>query len=940
VHATPSPVRVQLITAAAVLNLVIGTAYVGFGVWILTAGVEAINTLFQLKDQAAGAASANPDVAQAADVGAKGLAAVLAGMAGIAAGLFIACGLPHLLIGLGIFGRFGWARVLGILFGGLSLLGGIGMLTSAHGAAYPLIAGGVFVLNGLVSLFGLFGRGAYAAYYAPRTSPEPGAAGPDVPKTSSSAGVAWAVAVLALVGCGVLGVLYAKKSDRAPAADSNNPNAPKDPARQEELARPLHGAWTIDSAFRDPTIVAFQPQGKFLLRTGEDLITGKYEVGSGSRVSIEYDVPEAVYEAQKVAFALAKKAFDKQIADPDAKKEQPGGFSIRPVFTQVEPVRSVKESATFQVTNNKLALTYPKRTINYVRATELEEKDLLALADGRSAPAQPDPGKPNPPKPDPLSPAGKEGSEEAYGARLKAVMTAIEKGQVSRVRDLLVSSKLDINDRDENGETMLMRAVAAGQADIARYLIDEKKADFKVTDKQGNDLFLFAATRGRSRVLNGVLSPTNDGKCRLKNGNEDVYRGNQYIEYPYVPRERNDLGQTPWMAAAAKGHLDDLVFLRERTGAWTGVDKPDARDANGKTALDLAVADGHTAAAEFIRTGKVPDVAPKVEGKLPKEEPKKPGELLLLKAVRDGDTAALIDLLKRPDAAALLEDADDTGTTALMAAAQKGNVDMVAELCKALRNTKAGPVAAKDSAGKTALIHAAVSGYTEVCELLLIVAREGWEKKTLDWFEFYDHHDAAGKSALEYAEGGKHTDTVKALKDRFVSLCRVRVARDVSAPHPTALERAAKDGKLATVKRMLALGAPQSTDLVTRTNNRTPLMWASEKGHPAIVKVLLESFGGDNPARLREICNTTHDANEYKYTALHYAAQSGEYAVVRALLDPFGNDGPALKEYIERVCAGPVIGDASQLATAHPEVQALLGTYRKKAQENIKKKDK
>jgi ankyrin repeat protein len=281
---------------------------------------------------------------------------------------------------------------------------------------------------------------------------------------------------------------------------------------------------------------------------------------------------------------------------------------------------------------------------------------------------------------------------------------------------------------------------------------------------------------------------------------------------------------------------------------------------------------------------------------------------------------------------------------------------MVAELCKALRNTKAGPVAAKDSAGKTALIHAAAGGYTEVCELLLIVAREGWEKKTLDWFEFYDHHDApvgrplrdepgfsteAGKSALEYAEGGKHTDTVKALKDRFVALCQVRVAVDNSPLGPTALERAAEDGKLATVKRMLALGAPRSTDLGQGTNNLTPLMWASAKGHLAIVKVLLESFGGDNPARLREICNTTHDGNEHKNTALHYAAQSGEYAVVRALLDPFGNDGPTLAKYIEQGGGARGSGAAAmELAKAHPEVVELLGTYRKKAEEDIKKKDR
>jgi hypothetical protein len=87
----------------------------------------------------------------------------------------------------------------------------------------------------------------------------------------------------------------------------------------------------------------------------------------------------------------------------------------------------------------------------------------------------------------------------------------------------------------------------------------------------------------------------------------------------------------------------------------------------------------------------------------------------------------------------------------------------------------------------------------------------------------------------------------------------------------TPLSWAAENGHEAVVKLLLEKGA----DLESKDNNgRTPLSWAAENGHEAVVKLLLEK-GADLESK-----------DEYNgQTPLSWAAENGHEAVVKLLLE-------------------------------------------------------
>jgi ankyrin repeat protein len=918
-------VRAFLVNAAAAANLLIAAAFLSFGVWILAAGADAINTVFQARGELAKVAPAgDKDLTNALDIGSKGIAGVFLALATAAAIIALVNGLPHLLIGQGLLARHRWARILGIVFGVFALLEGIGLLVSPGSATYPLLAGGVLVFYGLLSLVALIGAGA-KAQFAPAADHE-AEVGPAV---QPALGLGGLLTVLFALSTLAFAVLYfaSPRSTQAKLGDAKKEGP-------TQVAAGLLGTWSCP----DPTdrhTLSFQPEGKLVWTSADGHSIGKYSGAGADQVLIEYELPESVYLAQKAVFDAAKKQFDDGLKD--LAKDNPLG--LVPVFNLVEPVRSVQGTVKYHIADGKLTLHWPKRQVWYLRGTAADEQLVLAALGKKSEPepkqSGPDADKPEkktPPKGDEIGGQKKQPDDlaAAYRKRLADLADAIAKGQVSLIRALLDNKQLDINDRDDNGETLLMKAVAAGHDDVVRLLL-EKGSDFKLTDRQGNDLYLYAASKGRAKWLQQALK---DGQVRLENNNKQWSYISQGQWAFAAVLATNTLGQPAWMLAAAGGHLDDFKHL---TTSGLTKEMLTLKDRNGKTAFDLASANGHAEMAEFLRAKQLGVEPKKID---PKEEVKSPprktpGELLLLKAVQAGDAVLLRDRLKNADLKALLQDCNEQGENALMAAAKRGDPVLVAELCAAVRRADLQAlVDDKDENGKTALIYGASAGHTETVELLLLVTSDGWERDRLNWFAHIDYHDKSGKSALEHAEANKHTATVAALKGFMLKMFDRAVVRGNNRLM-TILEEASYAGKAALVERMLQLGAKQPkssrTDVPGYATHHTPLMLAAEKGDLAMVKVLLGSFGKDDEERLHHIkikmANPANSSSR-KFTALLWACEGGHYAVVRMLLEAFGDKDADRRDYILYKCTY-TNSTALSLANSgnHREIAALLEKY-------------
>ena len=194
-----------------------------------------------------------------------------------------------------------------------------------------------------------------------------------------------------------------------------------------------------------------------------------------------------------------------------------------------------------------------------------------------------------------------------------------------------------------------------------------------------------------------------------------------------------------------------------------------------------------------------------------------------------------------------IDDVDESGRTALLAAVYKGRHDLVQYLLE-----MDADISKSSNEGRTPLYIASRWGHVNIVKLFLqkganctIVAKDGW-------------------TPLHIALETGHTEVVKLLLEKGAD-CTI-ATKDGWTP----LNFASNNGHTKVVKLLLEKGADCT---IATKDGWTPLYIASENGHTEVVKLLLEK-GAD--------CTT---ATKDGWTPLNFASKNGHTKVVKLLLE-------------------------------------------------------
>lgn len=235
-------------------------------------------------------------------------------------------------------------------------------------------------------------------------------------------------------------------------------------------------------------------------------------------------------------------------------------------------------------------------------------------------------------------------------------------GQVAEAR-AMIARGVDVNAKDGEGVTALMRAASAGRGDMVQLLV-ASGADVNAKTSGGVTAIMMASLGGYLSALEPLIGAKADV----------VAKDNQ--------------GRTALMAAASSGERR-AVDLLVQAGADVN-----AADAGGSTALTYASAEGHTASVEVLR-----------------KHGAKAGDAEMLLAAGRCNTPIVEAFL----ASGMNANATEIDAPSPLFVAAGGNCRETVELLLA----RGANLNATNSDGWTPLIKAAAAGHTEVVRLLL-----------------------------------------------------------------------------------------------------------------------------------------------------------------------------------------------------------------------------
>ncbi|MAF76596.1 MAG: hypothetical protein CME60_00440 [Halobacteriovoraceae bacterium] len=177
------------------------------------------------------------------------------------------------------------------------------------------------------------------------------------------------------------------------------------------------------------------------------------------------------------------------------------------------------------------------------------------------------------------------------------LFNAIETNEIEKIEYLLSDSSIDLNVRDEQGNTLLLRAMDEGKLEIAKILL-EKGANPLVENKRGLSVATAAALQFEAELFKDLVkkgakaNPSVLGKMNLLM-NLSMEGQNELVSFiaeqkPEDVNLQDEFGNTALHYAVQGGHeqvVRELIHHQARN---------DIRNAQGDSPLDMAKNDGHT----------------------------------------------------------------------------------------------------------------------------------------------------------------------------------------------------------------------------------------------------------------------------------------------------------------------------------------------------------
>ncbi|MBK4738844.1 ankyrin repeat domain-containing protein [Noviherbaspirillum pedocola] len=369
---------------------------------------------------------------------------------------------------------------------------------------------------------------------------------------------------------------------------------------------------------------------------------------------------------------------------------------------------------------------------------------------------------------------------------LPALRTAVLLKDVDQLRMLLANSQFNLNERDDNGCTVLHYAAAMGMTKLVEALA-KRGIDPDVRDHTGRTALHYAVLGGKAATTVALLA------VRDIDINLEI---------------RDQTGQTALMLAVKEGNTAIVDALLENPKIRINV-----CDENDYTPLLIALQKiyGHTE-----------EYQPIVDALLSREEinvracSNNGNNALMLAAgsAAGGLVRGLLDMK-----AFNINDSNDGGKTALIIASSNGYETIM----RMLLDTDGVDINAPDKNGNTALMKAANSCCIDAVRMLL-------NTRGID----INAKNKKGETAFDLA-----------VEDRFSTLAALLFAsadRNIAAAgksNNAALALAAAKGDIAAVQGLLAKADIDVN--ASAAGNLTPLMLAAANGHESVLQALLKA---------------------------------------------------------------------------------------------------
>ncbi|PNH06640.1 Ankyrin repeat domain-containing protein 50 [Tetrabaena socialis] len=307
-----------------------------------------------------------------------------------------------------------------------------------------------------------------------------------------------------------------------------------------------------------------------------------------------------------------------------------------------------------------------------------------------------------------------------------ALLYASEVGATQMVEALLRAGA-DVAVEDKAGQTALHVASQGGHTEAVEALV-RAGADMDAKDGEGQTALHRASQEGNTEVVEALLRAGADAEAK------------------------DDAGQTALHLACNEGHTEAVEALlqagADRRAKDNGlrVRELEAREAAVQAAAADAYPQAAVAAREQLEPAKVQQDKHAKRMDLAVRYAESEDEIALVGAARDSDLPEVERLLSKPAINPNVQARDWEGQTALHAASQWGNTEVVEALLQAGADAEA-----KDDAGQTALHLACNEGHTEAVEALL---HAGADRRAKD-------NDSQTPLHLASQEG--HVEVMKAL---------------------------------------------------------------------------------------------------------------------------------------------------------------------------------